>query len=211
MTVSGRIAFDAAEITPPRDVSRIAPRIVAPPGSQLASRSTEEVIESDLAFGIDGVAPGQYYMTATPPSGSWMLKSIAAGGRNVLDLPLDVRPGEDVSNVVITFTDRSTDLSGVLVDAQGQPTPQFFVLVYPVERAFWRSGSRWIKSARAGVDGSYRISGLPAGDYYLCALTEVDPDQQADPAYLDQFVQGSIKITLADGEKRTEHLRVGGS
>jgi hypothetical protein len=61
---------------------------------------------------------------------------------------------------------------------------------------------------RAGVDGSYRLSAIPPGEYFLCALTEIDPEQQYDPGYLEQFVPASIKITIADGEKKIQDLRI---
>jgi hypothetical protein len=54
------------------------------------------------------------------------------------------------------------------------------------------------------------MAGLPSGDYLLCALTEYEPAQLNDPAFLEQLVPASVRITLADGEKRTQDLRIGG-
>jgi hypothetical protein len=52
---------------------------------------------------------------------------------------------------------------------------------------------------------------LPAGDYYVCALTDLDPSDLYDPAFLDQLAPVSFKITLADGEKKVQNLKLGGS
>jgi hypothetical protein len=166
-------------------------------------------VNPDGTFRIAGVIPGSTRLVVPAPATSpWAPKSAMLGGRDLLDESFEVRTGEDVSGLVVTFTDRPATLSGTLLDTTGQPAPQFFVLVYSTNRAFWTPNSRRTRPVRAGVDGSYRLTGLPPGEYFLCALTEVDPEQQYDPAYLEQFVPASIKITIADGEKKIQDLRI---
>jgi len=41
-------------------------------------------------------------------------------------------------------------------------------------------------------------------------LTELETALQTEPSYLEQFVPSSIKITLVEGEKKTQSLRIGG-
>ena len=55
-------------------------------------------------------------------------------------------------------------------------------------------------SVEPASDGTYKITGLPAGEYYVCALTDLDPNDLYDSAFLDQLVAGAFKITLAAGE-----------
>jgi len=55
------------------------------------------------------------------------------------------------------------------------------------------------------------LSGLPAGDYWLVALTDVTPADLADPGFLETIVHGALRLTLADGEQKTQAIaRVGG-
>jgi hypothetical protein len=82
--------------------------------------------------------------------------------------------------------------------------------MFPVDRTYWTDGSRRIVSARADVKGVYTIGGLPPGEYYVCALTLLDRSQQYDASFLEQLVAASIKITLGEGETKTQSLRVGG-
>jgi hypothetical protein len=62
---------------------------------------------------------------------------------------------------------------------------------------------------RLGTDGSYSIIGLPSGDYLLAAVTDLDPTQLADPAFLDAMSAAAIRITLSDGERKRQDIRLG--
>jgi len=204
--VSGRLVFEGATQVP-ESRTPFAPRVEST--TMLGSPGMTATVDPDGTFRIAGATPGSTRLVvpvrATSP---WAPKSAMLGGRDLLDESFEVRAGEDVSGLVVTLTDRPAALSGTLMDATGRPAPQFFVLVYSTNRAFWTPNSRRTRPVRAGVDGSYRLSGLPPGEYFLCALTEIDPEQQYDPAYLEQFVPASIKISIADGEKKVQDLRI---
>ena len=50
---------------------------------------------------------------------------------------------------------------------------------------------------------------LPAGEYLLVALTDVMPNEWNDPKFLDSLAPAALKITLAEGEKKVQDLRIG--
>jgi hypothetical protein len=162
------------------------------------------------AFRFDGVPPGRYSISLPTLPGGAVARSAMSGDVDLLDTPVDVGPGGSISGISITVTDVRTELGGILTNAAGQPASHLYVLAYSQDRAHWNRNSRRILSARAGEDGSYTISGLPAGNYFLCALTEIDTTLQFEAEYLDQLVPASLKITLAEGEKKVQHLRAGG-
>ena len=64
---------------------------------------------------------------------------------------------------------------------------------------------------RPDATGRYRIVGLPPGDYLLAAVSELQPDDFADPAFLEMLVPGSVKISLAEGEKETQDVMLAGA
>jgi len=215
MTVSGKVVFDGTTLQPPADPTRVVPRLQTLPNAPVNTFATPaNGIAVDGTFEIKDVVPGTYSVLASVPpaagaTAQWSLRSATLAGRNVLDVPFEVRPDENLAGLTITFTDRVTELSGTLVDAANRPTPQFFVFVYAVDRGLWTPNSRWIKAVRAGVDGSFKVTGLPAGAYFLCALTDLDATEQYEPAFLEQLVPASIKITLTEGQKLTQPLKVG--
>jgi len=52
----------------------------------------------------------------------------------------------------------------------------------------------------------FTITDLPAGEYLIAALTDVEPADLADPAFLSQIVPAAIPVTLREGEKKTQDL-----
>ena len=144
-----------------------------------------------------------------PLVAGWMLKSATLNGRDVLDLPLDVSIGRSVDGVVLTFTDRMAELSGAVLDAAGATNADLFVMLLPADCAYWAAPTsrRFRAPVTTGLDGRYRFPNLPAGDYLLVALGDVDGLDTTDPNVLEQLAAGGIKITIADGEKKTQDIR----
>jgi hypothetical protein len=70
--------------------------------------------------------------------------------------------------------------------------------------------SRRIQSVRPSTDGKYIVRNLPPGDYLLTAVTDIEPGEWYDPSLLEQLVRGAVKVTIADGEKKTQDLRLAG-
>ena len=96
-----------------------------------------------------------------------------------------------------------------MVDSLGRETSEYSVLAFSVDRSHWTTAPRRLSGAvKLSSDGRYRISGLPPGDYYLSVLTDVDPKQASDPSVLESLIPGSIKISLGEGEKKTQNLQL---
>jgi hypothetical protein len=207
MTVSGKVAFDGAAQVP-SDLTQI--RLILSPASQVDSKGSSAManVDADGRFKISDVSPGTYRLTATPPRG-WRAASVEVATRDVLDFPLEVKANEDVSGAVVTFTDRSTELSGTLQDSNSQPTSDYTVVIFPQDQRYWMPQSRRIMATRPATDGKYAFTNLPPGDYRIIALNDVEPGQWYDPALLRQLMgAGPIAVTLNDGDKKVQDIRV---
>jgi hypothetical protein len=78
-----------------------------------------------------------------------------------------------------------------------------------VDRAQWFASSRHLRApVRAASDGRFTFTGLPAGAYYLAAVNDFEPNGWFSPEFLDQLIASAIKITVADGEKKVQDLRI---
>jgi protocatechuate 3,4-dioxygenase beta subunit len=231
MTVSGKIIFEG-RTPPPADLTRTRVTLSPPPtGSSLMEMAmsmavgiSSAVTAADGTFRARGVVPGKYRANilgigallslagqgaAVPLQTGWSLKSIMLNGRDVSDVAFEVRPNEDVTTLVATMTDQPTELAGSVMDQAGRPAPGFPIVVFSTDRAYWTIGSRRTQQARPSSDGKYKLVGLPAGEYYVCAVSDLDPASLSDPTFLDQLAAGAFKITLADGEKKTQDLKLG--
>jgi hypothetical protein len=174
-------------------------------------------VDAEGKFRFPSVVPGRYqasgYFSAptrdqTP---QWVMKSVTAGGQNVTDAPLEIRPREEPPEIVITFTDKVTEISGTLFDAAGRPNSDLSIIMFPGNREFWRQGSRRIRPVRPASDGKFKLAGLPAGEYYLAAVTDYEYTDLWDASFLEQLTAGAFKITLGEGEKKVQDIRMGGS
>ncbi len=227
ITVSGKIVYDATTKAPPTDLSKTQVSLVAAPtgagtadvvSAIVGGGTIGATVAADGTFTIGGVPPGKYRLNtqmglipiqvANLMTGGWMLKSVMAGGRDIADASLEVK-GADVSGVVVTFTDWPAELSGTVYDPAGRVTPNFPIVVFSTDRGYWTPSSRRVVTARPASDGKFKVTGLPAGEYYVCAVTAVSRTEVYDPAFLDALVPVAFKITIADGEKKTQDLRLG--
>ncbi len=218
MTVAGHLAFDGSS-QPPEDLSRTLISLTATGANLSGATASQTRALADATFALSSVAPGRYRLSAAivgrpQTSGrsqaSWFLTSVMRDGQDLLDSALDVAPGQDVKDLTVVFSDRRTDLAGTLFDTANHPVAGYVVLVFPTDRRFWTSDSRRIRQALLGLDGHFDISGLPAGEYYLGAVTHADADDVSDPTFLEEVAAAALRMTLAAGEHRVQDIRLGG-
>ena len=156
--------------------------------------------------------PGRYRINGSVQPvpgqpGAWVLKSATLDGRDLLDTPIDITR-EDVSGLVVTFTDRLTELSGTLLTGAGQPAPGVYVLLFSTNREHWIQGSRRLRSARSAPDGKFRFLSLVPGEYYMITMADLNAVDWMDPVFLEQLAAASFKIPIAEGEKKVQDLKM---
>ncbi len=209
MTITGGMSFDGTAA--PAQMNRVR-LTLAPLGQAMQSSGIATVNASADAngrFTFIGVSPGQYRIRASGAAG-WTVKGVMADGKDTLDFPLEVKPGENIANVNVEFTDKFTDLKGTLQSPTGQPTADFTVIVFPTDQRLWVPLGRRIRSARPSTDGKFAFSGLPPGDYRIAAVTDVEPGAWNDPALLQQLLSASLAVRLVEGQPVVQDIRVSG-
>jgi hypothetical protein len=177
-------------------------------------------VSADLTFSLKGVVPNRYRATVNMPgaffgtampNATWTVKSIRGpNGADIADVPFEVEPGRSVEGIVVTLTDQPSVVSGRVLDQQGRPSSAFPIVIFSTNTAHWTAGSRRVQQVRPASDGTYRIAGLPAGEYYVGAVTTFELEDLYEPSFLQQIVPIAFRITIADGEKKEQDLRIGG-
>lgn len=213
MSVSGRVAFGTTSHQAPADLTRVRVTLspVETPGVPRGSVSSAPGrVDLNGRFTIPSVVPGKYRLTASNAGAGWFVESSIVDGLDTLDFPIDIRPGQNVSSAVVTFTDRQAELSGTIVNGRGQPAPDYTIVAYPADQRFWTPNSRRIRTARPGTDGQFTFGNLPPGEYRLAPIVDAEPGSWFDPAFLQQLETGAVKVTIGEGEKKAQTLQVGG-
>ena len=118
-------------------------------------------------------------------------------------MPIDLR--DDADDAVITFTDRVSELSGLVQDAGGQPVPEYHIVLFARDKAYWTPTSRRLRTVRPAADGKYVIANLPPGDYLMTAVTDMEQGEQFDPAFLE--VLSALRDRGGDRRGREKNAR----
>jgi hypothetical protein len=215
ISLTGRVIFEGSSPSE-QDEWRSIGLSLEGVGTHLGQASTATaVIEPDGTFRFDSVVPGQYTLRARIPTAvrnqGWSLKSALLDGHDFADLPLGIEPGTVArQGLEITFTDRAAEISGHLFDATGRPESRYSIVVVTTDRALWLPNGRRIRSVRPATDGSFRVRGLPAGDYVIAAIRDIESVDLADPTFLARLVEAGYSLTLLPGATVEQDLRVAG-
>jgi uncharacterized protein (DUF2141 family) len=227
LTVSGHVEFHGTTLPVPTDLTRVRVNITAQDAQtqqDFGGSLPPATVDANGTFTIPGVPPGHYVLRGNAAAGvngarggatsatvgNWTLKSSIVNGRDSLDFPFEVKPGNEVTNAVLSFVDRTQVLRGTLQDATGRPTADYTIIVFSADKTFWTPQSRRITSTRPGTDGTYSISNLPPGDYRIAAVVDVEQGEWFDPAFLAQLLSASTPVSLSEGDTKVQDLRLAG-
>lgn len=216
MHLSGTVAVAGGAATPALDLTTVRLVLTATrPPIRLnlltlpIQVSATGSARADGTFEVPGILPGSYTISVLG-IGRWFVRSAMVDGRDAVDVPIEFANGVDITDAIVTLSDQSAELSGTLQTAAHTSGTEYFVVVFSTDPSVWRPGARRVRSTRPASDGRFVVSALPGGDYYIAALTDVTPDDLADATFLAQVAPNAVKVTLADGEKKTQDLRIAG-
>ena len=210
--LGGRVEFDGTAAKPAPDRLQQISFVVDPVGGSALFMSTSfrGQLDANGSFKTFQLPPGRYLLRPPLPPPGWTFKSAMLDGKDIADTPVEIG-GADVDGIVMMFTDRPSELAGVVRDSKGAPDVTGSVLLFPVNRAGWTEtgpGPRRLRSVRAGLDGGYRIPAVPAGDYFVVAVREETTIGWQDPAALAALARLATRMTVADGGKTARDLTI---
>jgi hypothetical protein len=223
VTISGNITVESSGTPAPDDYSQF--RIEAPDvnplplGGGAGGRGGGPVTggggraEKNGSFQLGNLLPGAHYIRVSgggvqgQGQAQWTVKSITVAGQDVADSQVELKPGQNVEGVTVVLTDRTTEISGTVRDARNAGTPAISVIAFSTDQSHWRPQSRRIQAVRTDQSGGFRIRNLPPGDYFLLAADDVEQGEWFDPAFLEEARSAAQRISIAEGDKKTQDLR----
>ena len=212
-TLTGRIVVDPAAVgsLPQPLMIGLAPAsflgIPAPPPPPAR-------VADDFSFEIKST-PGLMRFTLgggfnVPPTG-WSIRSVRVNGVDVTDAGLEFKPSEDITGVEVELTNKLTTISGTVRNARGEASKDYTAVVFAQDKEKWTGNNRYQGAGRPDQDGRFKISGLPAGQYYIIAVDRLDPGQSADPDFLESARSKATAFSLREGETKNVDLRLNGT
>jgi len=213
VAIAGRVVFEGTKPPDPTDLQKLSFRLLAlGSGGQLLSTAGGQV-DGEGHFMFPAVVPDVYQFayawTAPAAADRWALKGSILNGKDAYEVPLAITP-DDKLEWTVTFSDTPTTLTGVFQDRAGRAATDYYLLVFSKDRARWMPGSRRIRSLRPASDGSFIVKGLPAGEYFLAALTDLESGEWNDPALLEELARTAATVVLREGETTKQDFRIGG-
>jgi hypothetical protein len=214
--LSGHVEFDGTSAKPTPDVMARLFFLLTPLTSSESVPNTP--LSPDGQFSTAGAPPGKYYAVVGGPAGGtavlgannpWTLRAVTYNGRNITDSPFDL-DSSDLTGLVATFTDKTTQLSGQVSDAAGGTDLQDQVIVFPADSNGGQAGAfsqRRARTMSVTKIGGFEFNGLPAGEYFVAAIAGGVPDNWQNPATLVALAKIATRVVLADGDKKTQALR----
>jgi len=211
LTVSGTVVFNgtAAQPTPEQRAGLFinlepADGRTAGIGSIVRGR-----VETSGTFTTIGVPAGKYILRVSGAPQGWSLRDASHGGKDITSVAVEL-DGENATGVVLAFTDKPTELNGTVRDSSGNADTRASVIVFPADASGWTdtgSQPRRLRQVRANQDGTYTVSGLPAGDYYVIAVDDESTKQSwQDPANLNVMARAATQVRLTEGDIKTQAL-----
>ena len=142
------------------------------------------------------------------PSALWSLKGVYYDGADVTDSGIDFSAGKSYEGVQVVFTQKVTDLSGLVTDSRGRAVTDATVVIFPANREKW-TAPRFIRTSRPDTDGRYNFKGLPPyDDYMIIAVQYLESGQGADPEFLTRAREEAKSLGLAEGEKKAFDVKL---
>ncbi len=136
----------------------------------------------------------------------FFLSSAFAGKQDVTDTRFEV--GESGSlNLSLTIDFRTATISGKVLDIEDQPLPKINVALISADPKK-RMLTRYFQRASSGHDGTFKLQGLPPGDYLLMPWPGEDAGQVLDSDVFRMVERFATRITLPRGGTITQDLRM---
>jgi hypothetical protein len=206
-TVRGRILIDRGATPPKASMFRVSAM-----ASEPMMGGGQAHINDDFTFEIT-LPPGHVNISAGPaaPLGAdgaaWRLHAVRLNDLDISDRGLDVTPNANIAGLVVEMTTTATGATGKVLDENGLPLHDVWVVMFAQDSDRWSPPTRYVGVARPDVDNVYKAN-VPAGDYLLVAIDQIEPGEWNDPDVLRQWRERAIKVSVGDGEQKTVDLKL---
>ena len=198
--------------TPPGSQTTSGPG-VTPPGSVAGimvgfdsydnGTNPSAITKEDGKFSIGYILPGRYHpWVGYPPKGGYA-KAIRYDGRDIKDEALDITEGI-TGPVEVVMSLNGADVSGVVVDEDGNPFPGATVMLIPNSGAYLMH-----YSSNTDYQGQFHFTmAIRPGDFKVLALEDAIYLAWFDKEFMKPYMGKSTNLSVSENDKKTLALKV---
>lgn len=209
-SLRGRLTVES---DPAKPAGQSPPRFsvfMDPAGGQpyLGQPRTTTPAGNNPEFEIAGIQPGEYFLRVQA-GGTWLVKSVQWRGRDYTTAPIDTTVSGDLTGVQITVTNAVPTLAGSVRGQDGSVPESGLVIVFPVLPALRTNTGLWsphMASTPLLSNGTFRLTAVPAGDYFVAAVDRSRMATWRDPEFLTLVERQAVRVTLAWGQTTSRDL-----
>ena len=209
-TVAGRLVFEGNAPPDGRRAGEFVAYSLDPDVSTGGAPRTG--VRPDSTFELTKLFGSRLLRFSGPPTG-WTVKQILAGGADVTDtfLPFG-SAGQSLKDVEVVLTDQLTKISGTVLNRLGNPQTAGPVIVFSDDPNKWTPLTRFVTNATPDKDGSFSITGLPPGSYFVAGVDTFPgggiAEAVRDPEFLEPLSRSAKHVILTEGHAVAVTLRV---
>lgn len=186
------------------DVSAADPHGDMPPS--MTEMFNEVQISKDHTF--DFVVPRRPRLVRIEPlPEGWRIGSVEYGGKDVTDIPT-LFDGPAEATLRIVLTKRSAHLTGAVRGEDEKPATSGSLLMFSEDEARWFLRAVTSRIEAVKVDGTFRVTGLPAGEYWVIAMPSAAAFFSGEPSLFGRLREKATRVRLVEGTDQSVILRL---
>ena len=197
--IRGRVVFQGGSPAPRGDALATRP-IFAVRADALASSQPSGRIEADGAFSTAGLPIGDYVLFS-PQIGNWTVRSVVIADEDCTGKAIHI-VDSDVSNVVVTYTDRPASVGGIVRRPDSAPGVRTYVYFFPEQRNEWANVGPFplkIRRVEVSPENTFLIEDVIPGEYYLAAIQTNGSRLGLTPDNLAAIQAHAEQVFVAEG------------
>ncbi len=204
VSIRGRLMVEGRPLASVPDFERLRVTLrPAAPGT-LAHPVPNEPMNSDGAFTLEHVLPGEYVVTVQPLPRDYYIKDARLDQADALNQPVSIR--DAVSGTLsVLLSPRAGGLDGMVTDDRRRPVSGIQAVLVPDRQ---RDRSDLYRTAVTDQAGRFTMGGIAPGDYRVFAWEAIEPFAYFDADFLRQAEPDGHLVRVAESSRQTVEVKV---
>jgi hypothetical protein len=137
-------------------------------------------------------------VTFTAVGDDWVVKSVTAGGAELLESGIDLDGKDVVDGIRITVTDKFASVAGRAVDADGKPLSDYLVALLRLDAVSHASPA--IRALRTDDGGRFEAARLRPGSYVAGVVEDLEEGYHHSAQFQERLRELGRRFTVGEGE-----------